>query len=89
MTITATMKRTAHILALNCRLTVGPEDQSRGRAVNFALCDAVHHHTSVVAHIRGFHLGNVKVSRLLGDETAIVLLNKVRILVKNPCIIEV
>lgn len=57
--------------------------------MNFAFCDAVHHYTSVVTHIRGFHLGNVKVSRLLGDETSIVLLNKVRVFIEDPCISKV
>lgn len=72
-----------------CRLTVCPEDESRGRAVNFSLCDAVRHHTSVVAHIRRLDLGNIEVSRLLGDEPPIVLLNKVWVLIENPCISEV
>lgn len=70
-------------------LTVCPEDQRRWWAMDLALCDAVHHHTSIVTHIRGLHLGNVKVSCLLGDETTIVLLNKVRVLIEDPCISEV
>lgn len=72
-----------------CRLTVCPEDQSRRRAVNFALRDAVHHHAGVVAHIGGLHLGDVEVPRLLRHETPVVLLDKVRVLVENPCIREV
>lgn len=71
------------------RPTVCPEDQSRGRAVNFSLCDAVGHHAGVVAHVRGLHLGNVEVSRLLRDEPSIVLLDKVGVLVENPSISEV
>lgn len=74
---------------LLCHLTVCLEDQSRWRAVNFALCDTVHHHASVVAHIGGLHLGDVEVPRLLGHETPVVLLDKVRVLVENPCIREV
>lgn len=70
-------------------LTVCLEDQSCWRTVNFALCDTVHHHTCVVAHIRGFHLGDVEVPRLLGHESPVVLLDKVRVLVENPCIREV
>lgn len=65
-------------------LTVSPEDQSRGRAVNLPLCDAVGHHAGVVAHVRGLHLGDVEVSRLLRDEPSIVLLDKVGVLVENP-----
>lgn len=80
---------TCHITAISCCLTICPEDQSRGRAVNFALRDAVHHDTSVVTHISGLHLGNVKVSGLLGYKTPIVLLNKVWVLIENPCISEV
>lgn len=57
--------------------------------MNFALCDAVHHYTGVVTHIRGLHLGNVKVSCLLGDETPIVLLNKVWVLIEDPRISKV
>lgn len=57
--------------------------------MNFALRDAVHYYTGVVTHIRGLHLGDVKVPRLLGDETSIVLLNKVRILIEDPCISKV
>ena len=57
--------------------------------MNFALCDAVHHYTSVVTHIRGLYLGNVKVSCLLRDETPIVLLNKVWVLIEDPCISKV
>lgn len=71
------------------RPTVCPEDQSCGRAVNFSLCDAVGHHAGVVAHVRGLHLGNVEVSRLLRDEPSIVLLDKVGVLVENPGISEV
>lgn len=79
----------SHFAATGRRLTVCPEDQSRWRAVNFALGDAIHHHTRVVAHVGGLHLGNVEVSRLLGHKAPIVLLNKVRVLVENPCISEV
>lgn len=57
--------------------------------MDFALRDAVHHHTRVVAHIGGLHLGNVKVSCLLRDEASIVLLNEVRVFVEDPCISEV
>lgn len=71
------------------RLTVCLEDQSCWRAVNFAFCDTVHHDAGVVAHIGGLHLGDVEVARLLGHETAVVLLDKVRVLVENPCIREV
>ena len=70
-------------------LTICPEDQRCRWALNLALCDAVHHHTSVVAHVWGVHLGDVKISRLLGDETPIVLLNKVRVLIEDPCIRKV
>lgn len=69
--------------------TVCPEDQSCGRALNFSFCDAVGHHTSVVAHVRGLHLGNVEVSRLLRDEPSIVLLDKVGVLIENPGVSEV
>lgn len=79
------MSRQRHKLCL----TICPEDQRRGGALNLALCDAVHHYTRVVAHIRGLHLGNVKVSRLLGDEAPIVLLNEVRVLIEDPCISKV
>lgn len=70
-------------------LTVRLEDQSRGRAVNFSLCDAVGHHAGVVAHVRGLHLGDVEVPRLLRDEPSIVLLDKVGVLVENPGVSEV
>lgn len=70
-------------------LTVCLEDQSRGRAVNFSLCDAVGHHAGVVAHVRGLHLGDVEVPRLLRDEPPIVLLDKVGVLVENPGVSEV
>lgn len=82
-------KHACYIMAIRYCLTICPENESCGRAVNFALRDAVHHDTSVVTHIRGLHFGNVKVSCLLGDETPIVLLNKVWVLIKNPCISEV
>lgn len=52
--------------------------------MNFALCDAVHHYTSVVPHIRGLHLCDVKVSCLLGDKTPIVLLYEVWVLIEDP-----
>lgn len=57
--------------------------------MNFALGDAVCHHTGVVAYIGGLHLSDVKASCLLGDKTPIVLLNKVRVLVEDPCVREV
>lgn len=70
-------------------LTICPEDERCRRAVNFALCDAVHHDTSVVAHVGRLHLGDVKVSCLLRDEAAIVLLDEVRVFVKHPCICKI
>lgn len=71
------------------RPTVCPEDQSRGWALNFSLCDAVGHHAGVVAHVGGLHLGDVEVSRLLRDEPSIVLLDKVGVLVENPGVSKV
>ena len=70
-------------------LTICPEVQGCRRALNLALRDAVHHHTGVVTHIRRLHFGNVEVPCLLGDETPIVLLNEVWVLVEDPCISKV
>ena len=70
-------------------LTVGPEDQRGGRAVNLPLGHAVHHHARVVANVRRLHLRDVQVPGLLGHETSAVLLNEVRVLVKDPGIAKV
>jgi len=65
-------------------LTVTAEHQWSGRTLDPGLCDGVSHHTRVVADIRGLHLGDVQVPRLLRDESASVLLHKRRVLVKDP-----
>lgn len=57
--------------------------------MNLSLCDAVGHHTGVVAHVGGLHLGDVEISRLLRDEPSIVLLDKVGVFVENPGVSEV
>lgn len=66
-------------------LTVIPQDQWCRRAEDFALSDAIVDHTGVVAHIRRLHFSDVQTSCLLGDESTTVLLNKVWVLIEDPC----
>ena len=52
--------------------------------MNATLCDRVGHHAGVVAHVRGLHLGDVQVARLLGDKAPGVLSHERRVLVEDP-----
>lgn len=65
-------------------LTICPQDQWRGRAQHFDLCNAIYHHACVVPYIRRFYFSNVKVPSLLWDKTSAVLLDKVWVLIEHP-----
>lgn len=53
--------------------------------MNAAFGDRVGNDTSVVAHVRGLHFGNVEVARLLGHKSPRVLDDKRRVLIEDPC----
>lgn len=52
--------------------------------MNTAFGDRVGNYTSVVAHIRRLHFGDVEVACLLGHKSSSVLDDKRRILVEDP-----
>lgn len=64
--------------------TVVPEDERGWRAQDPAVGHRVGHHTRVVAHVRSFHLGDVQVACLLGDEAAVVLVHERWVLIEDP-----
>ena len=70
-------------------LTIPSQYHGGGRAEGSAVGHHVPDYTGVVTRIRCLHLGNVQVSRLLGDKASIVLLNKVWVLIEDPCISKV
>lgn len=77
--------RRSYVLRLHVSgLTVAAEHQRSGRTLDPGLGDGVGHHAGVVADVRGLHLGDVQVPRLLRDEAAGVLLHERRVLVKDP-----
>jgi len=67
----------------NCP-TIDPQHQGSWCSLNTAFGDRIGDHTGVVAHIRGFHFGDVEVARLLGHKSPCVLDDKRRVLVEDP-----
>lgn len=53
---------------------------------NTRVSHSVLHQTDVTSHVRRLHLGNIQVSRVLGDEAATVLGNKWGELIKHPAV---
>lgn len=68
------------------RLTVCFQRQRRRRAQNPRVRRRVLHQADVASYVRGLHLRDVQVSRLLGDEAPTVLRNKGGELVEHPAV---
>lgn len=64
--------------------TVVPEDEGCGWPQDLAVGHSVGHHTGVVAHIRGLHLGDVQIPSLLWHKAPVVLVHKGGVLVEDP-----
>lgn len=67
-------------------LTVGFQRERCRRTQNTRVSHRVLHQTDVAPHVWRLHLGNVQVSRVLGDEAAAVLGNEGGELVKDPAV---
>lgn len=65
-------------------LTVSPHHHRRGRAQHGGVGHHISHCAGVVAGVRGLHLGDVEVARLLGDEAPGVLPQETSLPVHHP-----
>lgn len=65
-------------------VTITPKDQRCWRAENPLLCNRVVDLARVVSDVRRLDFGDVQAARLLRDESATVLLYKVRVFVEDP-----
>ena len=68
------------------RLTVGFQCQGCGGAQNPGVCHRVLHQADVASYVRGLHLGDVQVPRVLGDEAPAVLGHEGGELVEHPAV---
>ena len=69
-------------------LTIQAQHDGGWRAVHSGVGHHVPHHTRVVPHVGGLHLGYVQVTCMLGDETTSVLLQEAGPSVENPRIFD-
>lgn len=73
-------------LLLVWSLTVSFQRERCRWTQNTRVSHSVLHQTDVTSHVRRLHLGNIQVSRVLGDEAAAVLGNKRGELIKHPAV---